>query len=121
MTCQSRTHPDMSRRMSGSDGNSVRGWSCSHWEQTSSISSMTRAVIQIGDNWLSAVFPSARGGTSDDLALYLPKLSFTCAAVCSRLSGDGCGYAGGLAGNLGQSRISPEKIGIASCWERGCE
>src|SRR3546814_3577230 len=84
MTCQSRTHPDMSRRMSGSDGNSVRGWSCSHWEQTSSISSMTRAVIQIGDNWLSAVFPSARGGTSDDLALSLPKLSFTCAAVCSR-------------------------------------
>src|SRR3546814_4790278 len=94
MTCQSRTHPDMSRRMSGSDGNSVRGWSCSHWEQTSSISSMTRAVIQIGDNWLSAVFPSARGGTSDDLALSLPKLSFTCAAVCSRRSGDGCGYAG---------------------------
>src|SRR3546814_16968114 len=69
---------------------------------------MTRAVIQIGDNWLSAVFPSARGGTSDDLALSLPKLSFTCAAVCSRRSGDGCGYAGWLAGNLGQSSISPE-------------
>src|SRR3546814_7714712 len=33
---------------------------------------------------LSAVFPSARGGTTDDLALSLPKLSFTCAAVCSR-------------------------------------
>src|SRR3546814_10152344 len=69
---------------------------------------MTRAVIQSGDNWLSAVFPSARGGTSDDLALSLPKLSFTCAAVCSRRSGDGCGYAGWLAGNLGQSSISPE-------------
>src|SRR3546814_19872506 len=108
MTCQSRTHPDMSSRMSGSDGNSVRGWSCSHWEQTSSISSMTRAVIQLGDNWLSAVFPSARGGTSDDLALSFPKLSFTSAVVCRRQSGDGCGYAGSLAGHLAQSTISPD-------------